>query len=98
MLNIAHRGARSIAPENTLEAAQKAYDLGAHMWETDIQITKDEKLVLFHDNSLARTTDAESRFPDRHPCMFTSFTLDEIRSLDAGSWFVKADPHQQIRT
>ncbi len=96
ILNIAHRGARSIAPENTLTAAQKAYDLGAHMWETDIRVTKDEKLILFHDDSLARTTDAESRFPDRHSWTFTSFTFDEIRSLDAGSWFVKTDPHQQI--
>ena len=96
ILNIAHRGARSIAPENTLTAAQKAYNLGAHMWETDIGVTKDEKLILFHNDSLALTTDAESRFPDRDPWTFTSFTLDEIRSLDAGSWFVKTDPHQQI--
>ncbi len=96
VLNIAHRGARSIAPENTLAAAQKAYDHGAHMWETDIGVTKDEELILFHNDSLALTTDAESRFPDRAPWTFTSFTLDEIRSLDAGSWFVKTDPHQQI--
>jgi len=96
ILNIAHRGASSIAPENTLTAAQKAYDHGAHMWETDIGVTKDEELILFHNHSLAPTTDAESGFPDRHPWTFTSFTLDEIRSLDAGSWFVKTDPHQQI--
>ncbi|MBT8352269.1 MAG: hypothetical protein KJO26_13690 [Deltaproteobacteria bacterium] len=97
VLNIAHRGARSIAPENTLIAAQKAYDLGAHMWETDIQITKDEKLIIFHDNSLVRITDAKNRFPDRYPWTLNSFSLDEIRNLDAGSWFAKTDPHQQIR-
>ena len=96
ILNIAHRGASSIAPENTLTAAQKAYDQGAHMWETDIGVTKDEKLILFHNDSLGLTTDAESRFPDRAPWTFTSFTLEEIRSLDAGSWYVKTDPHQQI--
>lgn len=96
ILNIAHRGARSIAPENTLTAAQKAYDQGAHMWETDIGVTKDEELILFHNHSLVLTTDAESRFPDRDPWTVTSFTIDEIRSLDAGSWFVKTDPHQQI--
>jgi glycerophosphoryl diester phosphodiesterase len=96
ILNIAHRGARSIAPENTLAAAQKAYDQGAHMWETDIGVTKDEKLILFHNDSLALTTDAESRFPNRDPWTFTSFTLDEIRSLDAGSWYVRTDPHRQI--
>ena len=97
VLNIAHRGARSMAPENTLAAAQKAYDLGANMWATDIQITKDEKLIIFHDNSLVRTTDAKSRFPDRNPWTLNSFSLDEIRNLDAGSWFAKTDPHQQIR-
>jgi len=96
ILNIAHRGARSIAPENTLKAAQKAYDHGAHMWETDIMVTKDEELILIHNHSLALTTDAESRYPDRDPWILTSFTLNEIRSLDAGSWFVKTDPHQQI--
>lgn len=96
ILNIAHRGSRSSAPENTLAAAQKAYKQGAHMWETDIGVTKDEKLILFHNDSLALTTDAESRFPDRAPWTFTSFTLEEIRSLDAGSWYVKTDPHQQI--
>ncbi|MBW1945683.1 MAG: hypothetical protein JRJ51_23055 [Deltaproteobacteria bacterium] len=96
ILNIAHRGARSIAPENTLAAAQKAYDYGAHMWETDIGVTKDEKLILFHNHSLELTTDVESRFPDRAPWTFTSFTLEEIRSLDTGSWFVETDPHRQI--
>jgi glycerophosphoryl diester phosphodiesterase len=96
ILNIAHRGARSIAPENTLTAAQKAYDEGAHMWETDIGVTKDEKLILFHNHSMELTTDVKSRYPDRDPWRYTSFTLDEIKRLDAGSWFVKTDPHQQI--
>jgi len=96
ILNIAHRGARSIAPENTLVAAKKAYDQGAHMWETDIRITKDEELILLHDYSLAATTDAEILFPERYPWTLNLFSLDEIRSLDAGSWFVKSDPHRQI--
>ncbi len=96
ILNIAHRGARSVAPENTLIAAQKGYDLGAHMWETDIVISKDEKFIIFHNDDMSLTTDAESRFPDRKPWMFTDFTLEEIKRLDAGSWFVSADPHGQI--
>lgn len=66
------------------------------MWETDIRVTTDEKLILLHDYSLAATTNAESRFPNRYPWTLNSFYLDEIRSLDAGSWFVKTDPHQQI--
>ncbi|MCP4105946.1 MAG: glycerophosphodiester phosphodiesterase [Desulfobacteraceae bacterium] len=91
-LNIAHRGGRSLGPENTLSAARKGLNAGADLWETDVVVTADEKLILFHDDSLIRTTDAETCFPDRSPWTFTTFTLDEIRSLDAGSWFGKTDP------
>lgn len=96
VLNIAHRGARSLAPENTLVAARKAFQIGADLWETDVIVTADEALILLHDDSLARTTDVEARFPDRTPWTVTTFTLDEIRSLDAGSWFVETDPFRQI--
>lgn len=96
VLNIAHRGARSVAPENTLFAAQKAYELGAHMWETDVCVSKDGELIIFHNDSLTLTSDAESRFPNRHPWTYTSFTLEEIKQLDAGSWYVNTDPHGQI--
>ncbi len=92
VLNIAHRGCRSLAPENTLAAARKGLESGADLWETDVAVTIDEKLILLHDDSLARTTDVETRFPDRDSWTFTGFTLAEIRSLDAGSWFVNTDP------
>ncbi len=95
VFNIAHRGASSIAPENTLIAARKAYELGAHMWETDVAVTKDGQLILFHNDSLAHTTNAASRFPDRKPWCFAAFTLEEIRSLDAGSWFLDSALHPQ---
>jgi len=96
VLNIAHRGARSLAPENTLAAARKALEVGADLWELDVAVTADEALILFHDDSLARTTDAPARFPHRAPWTFTTFTLAEIRSLDAGSWFVESDPFGEI--
>jgi glycerophosphoryl diester phosphodiesterase len=96
VLNIAHMGARSLAPENTLAAARKALEIGADLWETDVAVTADGELILFHDDSLARTTDAPARFPDRAPWTFTTFTLAEIRSLDAGSWFVETDPFGHI--
>jgi len=96
VVNIAHRGARSLAPENTLAAARKALEAGADLWETDVAVTADERLILFHDDSLVRTTDAETRFPDRAPWTFSTFTLEEIRSLDAGSWFVESDPFEQV--
>lgn len=96
VLNIAHRGARSLAPENTLAAAQKALEIGADLWETDVTVTADEELILMHDASLARTTDAEQQFPDRAPWTVTTFTLDEIRQLDTGTPFIETDPFGQI--
>ncbi len=96
ILTIAHRGARSLAPENTLAAARKGYDVGADLWETDVAVTADGELILFHDDSLARTTNAEQLYPDRAPWTFPTFTLGETRRLDAGSWFGREDPFGQI--
>jgi len=96
VLNIAHRGARSLAPENTLLAARRGLEAGADLWETDLAVTQDEQLVLFHDDLLVRTSDVQQQFPDRAFDPFTTFSLAEIRSLDAGSWFVEADPFEQI--
>ncbi|QTA83690.1 Putative glycerophosphoryl diester phosphodiesterase [Desulfonema limicola] len=94
--NIAHRGASSIAPENTLMAAAKALKTGADIWETDLAVTKDEQLMLFHDDDLIRTTDVQTCFPGQSHNNFTEFTFKEIQKLDAGSWFVKTDPFGQI--
>ena len=96
ILNIAHRGASSLAPENTLAAARKAREVGADLWELDVAVTTDETLILCHDHSLARTTNVSDLYPKRTPWLFSSFTFDEIRSLNAGSWFVETDPFKQI--
>ncbi|MBC7093459.1 glycerophosphodiester phosphodiesterase [Candidatus Bipolaricaulota bacterium] len=96
VLVIAHRGARSVAPENTLAAARRAAELGADGWEFDVQMTKDGELVLMHDEALARTTDAGTVFPGRSPWRVADFTLHEIQKLDAGSWFVAQDPFGTI--
>ena len=96
VLNIAHRGARSLAPENTLAAARKALEVGADMWEIDVSVTADEALVILHDDTLARTTNARQLFPNRAPWNCADFTLAEIRQLDAGSFFVETDPFGQI--
>lgn len=90
--NIAHRGARSLAPENTLAAARKAYQAGADLWETDIAVTKDEALILFHDDFPGRTTNAATIFPGRSKHRFSDYTLAEFRQLDAGSFFAETDP------
>jgi glycerophosphoryl diester phosphodiesterase len=96
MLVIAHAGARSLAPENTLAAARKALEVGADMWELDVAVTADGHLFLFHDDSLARTTNARQVYPDRAPWTFTTFTLSELETLDFGTWFVETDPFGQI--
>ena len=96
LYNIAHRGARSLAPENTMLAIEKAWELGAHGIEIDVAVTADNNLILFHDDLLTRTTDVHLHFPERINDPFTTFTLEEIQRLDAGSWFVETDPFAEI--
>jgi len=97
VLNIAHRGAASLAPENTLAAARKAYELGADLWECDVRFTRDGVPILMHDATLRRTTDCHRKFPTRAPWWVHLFSLEEIERLDAGSWFNEVDPFGQIR-
>ncbi|MCD6576876.1 MAG: hypothetical protein J7K66_02545 [Anaerolineaceae bacterium] len=78
-LDIAHRGDGVAAPENTLSAYQKAYEAGAEMIETDVNITKDGHLVIIHDGTLDRTTNFTGYVHE--------YTLEELRRADAGSWF-----------
>ncbi len=96
-LNIAHRGARSLAPENTLAAARKAYEAGADMWELDVAVTADGQLVVLHDDTLERTSNVRQVYPDRRPWAVNDFSLDELRQLDFGSWFNQSDPFKQIK-
>ncbi|MFE5806151.1 glycerophosphodiester phosphodiesterase [Streptomyces sp. NPDC056491] len=83
----AHRGASAYAPENTLDAIDLAMQMGFDWVENDVQRTKDGVLVVIHDDTLARTTDVEQRFPGRSPWKVKDFTAAEIAGLDAGSWF-----------
>lgn len=92
----AHRGARSIAPENTLAAAGSAFAAGAGMWEVDVRMSRDGELVVIHDHDLVGTSDAPEKFPDRSPWLVSDFTLAELKSLDFGSWFAEADPFRQV--
>jgi glycerophosphoryl diester phosphodiesterase len=96
-LIVAHRGARSLAPENTLAAARRGLAAGAGMWETDVRLSKDGEPVLVHDLDLTRTSDAPSGFAGRSTWPVDEFTLRELKSLDCGSWFEKTDPFGQIR-
>lgn len=95
-LNIAHRGARSLAPENTLAAAEKGLEAGADLWELDVRLTADKKLIVLHDDTLSRTSNVEVEYPDREPWNTADFTLSEMKTLDFGSWFNDSDPLGQI--
>lgn len=96
-LVIAHRGFRGIVPENTIPAAQKGFDAGADMWELDVAESNDGELVVMHDTTLVRTSDAKARFPSRSPWNIYDFSFAELRSLDVGSWYAHTDPFKQIK-
>lgn len=97
IINIAHRGARSLAPENTIIAAKKAFEAGADMWELDTGILADGELIIMHDDTLERTTNVSKIFPEKTKALLHEFTLSEIQQLEAGSHFVKNDPFGQIQ-
>ena len=92
---IAHRGASAYAPEHTLAAYRLAIEQGADFVEQDLQISKDGVLVCLHDLTLERTTNVEDVFPQRSTTgsdnqkswNVSDFTLQELKTLDAGSWF-----------
>lgn len=70
----AHRGARSVAPENTLPAFQKALEMGIDGIELDVQLSRDGHLVVIHDFTLERTTSGRGRVRDH--------TADELAQLE----------------
>jgi glycerophosphoryl diester phosphodiesterase len=76
---IAHRGASAVAPENTMAAFRRAVELGADCVEADMHLSRDGKIVVLHDATLARTTNGEG--------LVKNFTLPELREFEAGSWF-----------
>ncbi|WAE41177.1 glycerophosphodiester phosphodiesterase [Staphylococcus pasteuri] len=83
---IAHRGASGYAPEHTFNSYDKSHrELGASYIEIDLQRTKDGHLVAMHDETVDRTTNGHGRVED--------YTLDELKKLDAGSWFNKQHPN-----
>ncbi|MGV9385843.1 glycerophosphodiester phosphodiesterase [Nonomuraea sp. NPDC003707] len=96
--NIAHRGGSGYAPENTIVACEVARTQRATMCEYDVQQTKDQRLILMHDQTLARTTNVEQVFPGRSPWRIADFTLAEIQRLDAGSWFSSQFQGEKVPT
>jgi len=89
-LNVAHRGAAALAPENTMAAFEKAVELGADVIELDLHMSRDGELVVIHDDTLDRTTDGRGPVHER--------SLEELMSLDAGRWFGEGFAGQRIPT
>ncbi|GAB1602936.1 glycerophosphodiester phosphodiesterase domain-containing protein 5-like [Argonauta hians] len=88
----AHRGASGIAPENTLVAFQVAANQSVYGFESDVRISMDGVPFILHDKSLRRTTNIEEVFPTRADEDASTFSFAELRSLNAGSWFIDEDP------
>lgn len=76
---IGHRGACGYAPENTLESIKTAAEMGVEWVEFDVKLTKDEVPILFHDESLERTTNGAG--------LVAEALYEDIQSLEAGSWY-----------
>lgn len=77
----AHRGSSKTAPENTMEALEAAVEELADYAEIDVQLTSDGMVILCHDGNLRRIASVNKTV--------ASLTLEQIRQLDAGSWFSK---------
>jgi glycerophosphoryl diester phosphodiesterase len=89
-LIIAHRGASSRAPENTLPAFEQAIQAGTDWIELDVHLTKDDQIIVIHDETVDRTTNGHGRVADQ--------TLEQLQALDAGSWFGSAFAHARLPT
>ncbi len=72
-LIMAHRGASALLPENSLSAFERAVADGADILETDLHFTKDDQIVLIHDDTLDRTVEASG--PVRH------YTLSQLKQF-----------------
>ena len=76
---LAHRGASTEAPENTMAAFQKAIDDMADYIELDVQLTNNGEVIVMHDSNAYRTTGVDANI--------VNMTYKEVKTLDAGSWF-----------
>lgn len=84
VITIAHRGASGYAPENTIPAIELAIEMQADYIELDIHLTKDKIPVVIHDETVNRTTGGRG--------YVRNLTLEQIKQLDAGTWFNEAYP------
>jgi glycerophosphoryl diester phosphodiesterase len=87
---IGHRGGVAGYPENTLTIFEKAVELGADGVEFDVQLTKDGKLVVIHDEWIDRTMTGSGLLKD--------YTLSQLRQMSAGELFSPNFKDEKIPT
>ncbi len=85
-----HRGARGLAPENTITSFSIAISYGVDGVELDVHLSKDGHVIVMHDDKVDRTTDGKGYIKD--------LTLNEIKSLDAGSKFSQRFKGEKVPT
>ncbi|XP_063343394.1 glycerophosphodiester phosphodiesterase domain-containing protein 5 isoform X1 [Pelmatolapia mariae] len=93
---IGRRGAPMLAPENTVVSFNRALQHGASSLEADVTISVDGVPFLMRDHTLRRTTDVTKVFPARQYEDASFFNWTEIRSLNAGQWFLESDPYWTV--
>lgn len=93
----AHRGFRSIRPENTLSAFD-ASCANCDFIELDVQMSRDGVAVITHDDELGRTCNAFEMAVrlGKKSLRVDQWDLSELRQLDFGGWFLRSDPFQAI--
>ena len=86
---LANRGGQFGAPENTISAFTNSASLGVHGFSVDIRLTKDEEILVFHDEYLDNTTNLVGKIAD--------FTLIELKNADAGYQFSEGNGDYPFR-
>ena len=87
---IGHRGAAAFAPENTLESIRTAAEIGAKWVELDVKLTKDSIPIIFHDDTLERTTSGYGPVAEA--------SWNDIKELEAGMWFSEGFTNVSVPT
>ena len=83
-----HRGYSAIAPENSMSAFNATYANGGKLIEFDVQMTKDDDLVVLHDSKINRTSNGKGKISE--------LTMNQLQGLDFGSWFSAEFSNERI--
>lgn len=91
VINFAHRGSVTEAPENTVASIRKALAHEIQAIEIDVQLTKDDQLIIIHDHHMRR-------FNKRVKGNVRDYTLKEIKEMNIGAYFSKEFKHEKLAT